>query len=291
MIDGVLKRPAELTDDFLRAHFFVQKKLAPERAKNLFASMEYSLFSGGKRFRAALTLLTAEALQVSLERALPFAAALELIHNYSLIHDDLPALDNDDFRRGQATNHRVYGEALAIMAGDGLLTEAWNILGVHYQNVPEIGLELVRILSEAAGASGMIAGQVMDLDAQFKLLKNSAATLKVDEIKTLHQLKTAALMRAATEGPAIIARSQNELRAKMRAFGFSLGFCFQIADDLHDYNPKKPEATGLPHLMGVSATRKLLEEETAKALSLISDLGARGENLRQLVNFNLKRLN
>jgi geranylgeranyl pyrophosphate synthase len=137
----------------------------------------------------------------------------------------------------------------------------------------------------------MIGGQILDLDAQKKLFKNSNTEPNADELANLHKLKTAALIRAATEGAAIIARSDADTRMKMRNFGECLGFCFQIADDIHDFNPAKPEATGFPKLIGLEKTRHLLEEQTGQALNALSGLGPGADRLRTLVNFNLKRLN
>ncbi len=160
-------------------------------------SMSYSLSKGGKRFRPVLALMIAESFAVHPQRILPWAQAVEMIHTYSLIHDDLPCMDNDDMRRGEPTNHKVYGETTALLAGDALLTEAFAVLATAFRQEGELGLKLVGLLAEAAGLLGMVGGQAIDLENQ-KLMPG------LDELKKMQEMKTGALIRVSAEGAALV---------------------------------------------------------------------------------------
>ncbi len=295
----------EIFEDFLREHFAKRAlKLSPQ-AKILAESTRYSLFSGGKRFRPLVSALTAQTLQIGLDRILPWAAAIECIHTYSLIHDDLPCMDNDHTRRGQPTNHIQFGETTALLAGDALLTEAFFILSEYYRNTPEVAVELTRILSDLAGYSGMVAGQVEDLVASQKIKASPPASMTSHEIdngkKTtvhgtsiqtlidMHTRKTGGLIKAAAEGVAVIARVKTETRDSIADFGAALGLAFQVADDILDYNPKNIEASGLPKHIGLEATETMLHEITDRALSHLQQFGREAQELRDLINFNLQR--
>jgi geranylgeranyl diphosphate synthase type II len=222
------------------------RRLGPD---GLAASERYSLFAGGKRLRPVLVLAAAQACGGDTEKALPTACALEMIHTYSLIHDDLPAMDDDDLRRGRPTNHRVYGEALAILAGDGLLTRAFGLiaettaLGVPAERVCEV----LRLVSEAAGGPGMVGGQVLDIlntgeqrtgnkvpgtDERAVLTLPRQETTKV--LAGIHKMKTAALITAALESGAVIAGASADRRRALREYGQAVGLAFQIVDDILD---------------------------------------------------------
>lgn len=283
MLEAEFKKDAARIDDFLREYCQDLRKRMPMPAERLFEAMQYSLFNGGKRFRPILSLFTAQALNVDLTRILPFAAAVEMIHTYSLIHDDLPSMDNDKVRRGQPTNHMVYGEDIALLAGDALLTEAFYLIATSFKKYPEIGMELTFLLTEAAGNTGMIPGQVIDLSAANK-------SLEVAELEEMHRLKTGALIRVSVEGVAVIARLPDEERKRLRKFGEDLGRAFQLADDIQDYVPENPEKSGLPARIGVDKTRAMLEEISDSALLIAESIGStKNHLLSSLVKYNLNR--
>ena len=289
MLDNLLTEQVHKVDGFLGNYLKAYNETAPEKAKTLLDSVHYSLFTGGKRFRPALTLLTARALEISDERVLPFASALEMVHTYSLIHDDLPSMDNDDVRRGRPTNHRVYGEALALLAGDALITEAPLMIAKSYADKPDVATKLVELLCDSAGMIGMIGGQVVDLAAQGLLEGGSPQELTQNELEDLHQRKTGALIRAACLGPGIIGRVSDETLKDLEQYGALLGLAFQLADDIHDYDPQDPEVSGYPKYIGVDGTRKLLDETTEKAIAITNKLGAQAEPLRQIAVYNRDR--
>lgn len=193
---------------------------------DLQASMEYSLLAGGKRVRPVLTLETCRLCGGSREAALPFACAVEMVHTYSLIHDDLPAMDNDDLRRGRPTNHMVYGEATAILAGDGLLTAAFEQLARAELPAQRV-VEAVACLSSAAGPTGMVGGQALDIAGEGHALSQG-------ELELLQSLKTGALISAAAELGCIAAGGGPEVRERIRRYASALGRAFQVRDDILD---------------------------------------------------------
>lgn len=248
--------------------------------EKLLESIRYSLLSGGKRFRPVLACVIAQALQGSVLDVLPWAAAIEFIHCYSLIHDDLPCMDNDDLRRGKPSNHKVYGEGIALLAGDGLLTEAFGQLAHAYCENPATGMQLVSILGEAAGVRGMIGGQALDIWPE----KLHGLTF----VQSLHEMKTGALIRAAAEGAAVIADASASKRERARKLGALLGFSFQLKDDLLDFDPQNPEATNFANSLGVNGVKTLLDEVTAEALIIVEEFD-QNDDLKFLVQFNSER--
>ncbi|MBE5787648.1 MAG: polyprenyl synthetase family protein, partial [Clostridiales bacterium] len=203
---------------------------APDLLKE---AMQYSLLAGGKRLRGCLALAACEMAGGYMQDALPFACAVEMIHAYSLIHDDLPAMDNDTMRRGKPTNHVVYGEAMAILAGDGLLTHAFQVMaGSDHPNAPRALLEMAK----AAGIGGMIAGQVLDVTLE-------GTSPDADTVRRIHTGKTAALITAPVVAGLMLAGADDALIAAGREYGYHLGIAFQIVDDLLDME-------GDPALMG-----------------------------------------
>lgn len=275
-------------EDFMRTHLSARENslgaAGALAAKALFDSARYSLFSGGKRFRPQVSFAVAEMFGVERSRVYPLAAAVEFIHTYSLIHDDLPCMDDDDIRRGQPTNHRVHGEATALLAGDGLLTEAFELVATGYVGAPEVGLEIVRLVSEAAGLVGMVAGQVRDMAMQ-----KAAAKSSQEDLLEMLALKTGALIRVSVEGVAVVARAPNHERQNLRWLGGYLGLAFQLADDILDFDPKEVEPSGLPALIGIEGTREKLNEASASAAALLKPFGARADSLRRLIELNLSR--
>lgn len=246
-------------------------------------SMRYSLLQeGAKRFRPTLSLLTADALGVDRSAVLPFACAVECVHTYSLIHDDLPSMDNDDFRRGKPTNHKKFDEATAILAGDALLTDAFGIVAEAYVEVPEAAVRSILELSRAAGSQGMVGGQAIDLAAK-------KTNFDFEDLRLLHLLKTGALIRVASVGAAIVAGASEEQIEDLSDYASSLGLAFQVADDILDYSQERPESGSYCALLGPEKTRELLHELTDEALEAIIDWDNRAEPLRELAQFNLHR--
>lgn len=266
----------------LKEHFAILPRSAAAGLVQLLSAMEYSSLSGGKRFRPLLVLSTLKALGQEPQAGLDFALAVEMVHTYSLIHDDLPVMDNDDLRRGQPTNHKVFGEAMALLAGDALLTEAFAVLSEGFRGQPRLGLELVRILSRAAGARGMVAGQAIDIFPQ-------PGTRPADELRQLHLLKTGALIRAAVEGAACIAEADTDQREFMAQFGEGLGLAFQLADDLQDHGEKGLEPISCVGVLGVEGTKKLLQDTTDLALAALRGAGLEDSLLADLCEFNQSR--
>jgi geranylgeranyl diphosphate synthase type II len=261
------------------------------------AAMHYSLFAGGKRLRPILCLAATEAVGGDSGEALPVACALEMIHTYSLIHDDLPAMDDDDLRRGQPTCHRKFDEATAILAGDGLLTEAFQILAgarERYEGREKALLEVIQLIAGAAGYQGMVGGQMLDLMAEGRKI-----TLK--ELETVHRLKTGALITASVKAGALVGGGSRAEVAALTAYGEKFGLAFQVTDDLLDVEGETVEmgkAAGVdaarqkatyPGLLGLENARgwaRLLVEEAVAALE---PLGAKAGPLRELARYLLAR--
>ncbi len=246
-------------------------------ATRLGEAMRYSLEAGGKRVRPVLCLLAAEAVGGSPEEALPGALALEYIHTYSLIHDDLPAMDDDDLRRGRPTNHKVFGEGHAILAGDGLLTEAFRVLA-DGPGDPARRLEALALLATAAGWRGMVGGQSLDL------LGEALDTYDLAHLQLIHRLKTGALLRASLEIGAVLGGASPADRQALRAAGEALGLAFQIQDDILDATATEADLgkragkdagrgkITYPSLLGLDGARKALEEATETALCHLASL-------------------
>lgn len=194
---------------------------------DIYPAMEYSLLAGGKRLRPVLTLACCRLCGGNVELALPLGCAVEMVHTYSLIHDDLPAMDNDDLRRGKPTNHKVYGEATAILAGDGLLTAAFGVIAAAPFLTEDQRLRAVYTLSNAAGPQGMVGGQVLDMDGETQ-------TLSCDEIEKLQQLKTGALIDCAIQFGCIAASVDERMTQAARKYAQKLGLAFQVRDDILD---------------------------------------------------------
>jgi geranylgeranyl diphosphate synthase type II len=269
---------------------------APACPPRVNEAMRYSLFAGGKRLRPVLALASAEAIALAngadVDRgramALPAACALELIHTYSLVHDDLPAMDDDTLRRGQPTNHVVFGEGLAILAGDGLLTEAFALMAREPDAAadPSIAarkLRAIRIVAEAAGPCGMVGGQAIDLDAA-----GSGATFDGEGLRAMHARKTGALMRAAAAAGAVMAGAAEAYLAAIERFASELGLAFQIVDDILDVEGAsrdlgktagKDAAAGkptYPALYGLEASRGMAAACVDRALVALAEPAASG---------------
>lgn len=230
--------------------------------KPLKESMTYSLKAGGKRIRPILCLSWAELLGLDKSRLTPFAAALECIHTYSLIHDDLPAMDDDDLRRGMSTNHIVFGEPMAILAGDGLLTEAFSLM-LETELPPDLIIAAIQKIATAAGPKGMVGGQAMDMSTD-----NERGLDSFQFLKTMHSLKTGAIIQACCTSGAILAGADLEDQERAGQYGQSIGLAFQVADDILDVtgdktklgkNPGMDEKQGkltYPSLLGLEQSRQ-----------------------------------
>jgi geranylgeranyl diphosphate synthase type II len=267
---------------------------APGIPPRLQEAMAYSLEAGGKRLRPILVLLSCEACGGPVEAALPAACAIEMVHTYSLIHDDLPAMDNDDLRRGRPTNHVVFGEALAILAGDGLLTLAFEVLARDV-SPPEIAAACCADLARAAGMAGMVGGQVADLEAEGRTVA------LLDELEGIHRRKTGALLASSLTLGARIARASNEDLHRLASYGRCLGLAFQITDDLLDVcgttqslgkTVQKDASRGkltYPSLLGEEASVLRAQCQIAEACEWIKPFGDRGRRLDALAQFVLER--
>jgi len=244
--------------------------------------MRYSLEAGGKRVRPVLCMLTAEVLGTSAETAISCAVALEYIHTYSLIHDDLPAMDDDDLRRGKPTCHVAFGEGQAILAGDGLLTEAFSVLAGDEGLPADRRLLAVGILAEAAGWRGMVGGQSLDLEGEARTQRGESYDL--DHLKLIHRLKTGALLRASLELGGAAAGASPTQRKALREAGAALGLAFQIQDDILDATSTaeqmgkrvgKDAGKGkitYPLLLGLDGAHKALLEATERAIGHLQTL-------------------
>ena len=258
----------------------------------LHEAMRYSIFGGGKRLRPALAILACEALGGARADALPAACALEMIHTYSLIHDDLPSMDDDDFRRGRPSCHRAYDEATAVLAGDALQAAAFGTIAGHVRR-PAIAAALVVELAQAAGSEGMVGGQVLDLAG--------SSNSEEDALERIHRLKTAAMFRGAARMGAISAGAAAGSVNRLGVFGERLGIAFQVVDDILDVSgtagelgktPGKDSAQDkatYPALFGIEASRRRAEQLIREALKAIAPLGKQKRPLEELAEFIVGR--
>ena len=267
---------------------------ATARPATIHKAMRYSLFAGGKRMRPALCLAAAAACGGRESDALPLACAVECIHTYSLVHDDLPAMDNDDYRRGKLTNHKVFGEGIAILAGDALLTQAFEI-AAKCRSWPRYShQQIVRELAHAAGSLQLIAGQVADLEGEGK--KTSASQLRY-----IHERKTSALLCCSVR---LGGMSANCTPAQLKAltnFGYHVGLAFQVIDDILDVTQTseqlgktagkdtKAQKATYPSIVGLKKSRKIAEQLTDKAFAALKIFKGRAVALEALAEFLLKR--
>ncbi|MDR3476922.1 MAG: polyprenyl synthetase family protein [Gammaproteobacteria bacterium] len=274
--------------------FYLKKAAMP--AKSLQESMAYGVLNGGKRIRPLLVYAAGTVVGAEMENLDAAACAVELIHSYSLIHDDLPAMDNADLRRGKPACHKAYGEAMAILAGDALQAFVFQILASHPNQLSaNQRLEMIAVLSEASGPFGMAAGQALDITIMDK-------NISAEKLLHLYQLKTGALLTASIKlGMLGIAELPPETRSALEKYAAYIGLAFQIQDDLLDIESEtailgKPQGLDIannkmtyPTLMGVEATRKKVQNLTDLALDSIIGLGAKGDILKKLAEYLLRR--
>jgi len=282
----------------------IEKLLAPspDLPEALRKAMRYSLFAGGKRLRPTLVLAAADCCGLAPRKALKTAAALEMIHTYSLIHDDLPAMDDDDLRRGKPTNHKVFGEAMAILAGDGLLTKAFEAAAANAADLKLDGkasAELVRLIAFGAGAEGMVGGQVADLAAEGASKKLSKAA-SARTLEAVHRRKTGALIIASLDAGAVLAGASEAKRESLRSYGECVGLAFQIADDVLDVvgDKKKLGKRGSDRdngkltyasLYGVDGARAKARALVEMAHAHLRPFGRKAELLHVLADYIIER--
>jgi len=311
-IETYLKEKRELIDSYLESCFNV-----PSEPRVLHEAMKYSLLAGGKRIRPILALASYEACGGKANDIIPYAAALELIHTYSLIHDDLPAMDNDDLRRGKPTSHKVFGEAIAILAGDALLTEAFSMLSNTKMHNATIKIQncsnsfplnthhsshityhsILRVIHEvavAAGAHGMVAGQVQDI-----LSENSKPDR--DTLAFIHLHKTAALITASVRIGPLLANSDEDALMALTKYGENIGLAFQIVDDILNIegnakelgkpagSDEKKKKMTYPVLFGVENSRQKAEDLISNAIDVLKIFSSEAEPLREIARYLIKR--
>ncbi len=289
-----LKDRCKLVDNAL------ERLLPPddEQPASLHKSMRYSVFAGGKRVRPILMLAACEAVGGSIDDAMPAACAMEMIHTYSLIHDDLPAMDDDDFRRGNPTNHKVFGEAVAILAGDALLTQAFIAMSSpeYAAKVPPAALlAVIREIGRCAGSHGMVGGQVVDMESEGK------PDIDLPTVQYIHTHKTGALIKASVKAGALLGAADEKALAALTQYGEAVGLAFQIADDILDIegtteeigkDAGSDEARGkatYPAMIGLSASKQRAAELVEMALESLAGFDAKAEPLREIARYIVSR--
>lgn len=292
-LDSYLQERIQLVETALD-HYLPGSDTLPE---SLHESMRYSVFAGGKRIRPVLMMAACEAVGGTPNQVLPAACAIEMIHSYSLIHDDLPAMDDDDLRRGKPTNHKVYGEARAILAGDALLTEAIILLSNPDVN-PELSAasrcEIIHLLTRSAGSRGMVGGQVVDMESEGKVID-------LPTLEYIHTHKTGALILAALETGAILGGATRSQRRALCRYGEAAGLAFQVADDILDIvadqqelgkdvgsDQQRGKAT-YPALLGLAGARERARELRELALSSLETFADTARPLREIASYIVNR--
>ena len=277
-----------------KLHDYLKEKENPQ--KLIYKAMEYSLFAGGKRLRPVLMGEVCKMCGGVIEDTVPFAVALEMIHTYSLIHDDLPAMDNDDLRRGMPTNHIKFGEANAILAGDALLNRAFEITS-EVKNIPaDIVLKTMHTIAASSGTEGMIGGQIVDIESENK-------EISLDELKYIHSLKTGAIIRSACTAGAILAGADEDRIKSVDNFAVNLGIAFQIQDDILDVKGTE-ETLGKPvgsdeksgkstyvSICGEKKAYELMIEHSNKAKEALGIFCEKAEFLKWLTEYLISRNN
>ena len=275
---------------------FLKNRMAKKGISKVDEAMQYSLLAGGKRIRPILLMATAEALGQKGYNFLPVACGLEMIHSYSLIHDDLPCMDNDDYRRGRLTNHKVFGEAMAVLAGDGLLTLAFEVMLEQTNVDPKALIETVREMAMCAGNYGMVGGQGLDLE-------NEGKEISAEELRKMHAGKTGALFIAAVRGGAHLANANEQQLLALTKFADLLGLAFQITDDILDVEGTTAEL-GKPvgsdaknhkstyvSLYTLEGAKALAQKTVDEALACLESFGENADALREITKLMCGRKN
>ncbi len=286
--------------DYLRIRKqWVDEKLSslfdtPFRPGELFNAMRYSLMAGGKRIRPILMMASYEIFREEGRDILSFACAMEMIHTYSLIHDDLPAMDDDDLRRGKPTCHKVFGDAMAILAGDGLLTEAFHLLTREDTWPAATRLSVVHEFAAAAGVHGMVGGQAMDILSEHR-------SVDLDTVRFIHTRKTGAILRASVRTGAILGGADTAALGALTRYGESIGMAFQIVDDILDIEgdtdqlgkragaDDKLEKATYPHVAGLAESKRQARRLIETAHASLSAFGEKASPLRGIADLILKR--
>lgn len=292
MFKEYCREKAGLIEDELVKLLVIESPLSSE----LCESMSYSLMAGGKRLRPILLMAAADAVGGSGNKYLQSACGMEMIHTYSLIHDDLPAMDNDDYRRGKLTNHKVYGEAMAILAGDALLTQAFEVISKQQGVSAEKVLRVIQEMSTAAGQSGMVGGQVIDLLSENKRIDQAT-------LEKMHQGKTGALFKAAIRSGAILADASEEQLAALTIYAEKFGLAFQITDDILDVvgttaKIGKPVGSDIRNnkstyvsLSSLAIAKELAVQTVQEALAALEIFDQKADILREVVKYLISRDN
>ena len=305
--DGMVKTDERTTviqesTKFELKTYLAQRKQLVEKAldkslpivypEKIYEAMRYSLMAGGKRLRPILCLATCELVGGTLEMAMPTACALEMIHTMSLIHDDLPAMDNDDYRRGKLTNHKVYGDDIAILAGDGLLAYSFEYVASQTKNVPP--QQILRVISQlgrATGAAGLVGGQVVDLESE------GNPNISVDTLTFIHTHKTGALLEACVVCGAILAGAQEEEIQNLSRYAKNIGLAFQIVDDILDITATKEQLgktagkdlqaqkATYPSIWGLEKSKSQAKQLVEEAIDSLSNYGEKAQPLQAIATF------
>jgi geranylgeranyl diphosphate synthase type II len=261
----------------------------------LHEAIRYSMLAPGKRLRPILVLAGAEAVGGQAETVLRTACALECIHVFSLIHDDLPCMDNDDYRRGRLTSHTVYGEAMAMLAGDALLTLAFELVADNGVEVaPDRVVAALKLISNATGTWGMVGGQVVDIESEGK-------QIGLEALEYIHSHKTGALLTASSLAGALLCGADEQQQERLRSYGRSIGLAFQIADDILDIvgdeqkigkpvgSDESNDKATYPKLFGLDESRRMAREEVSRAVAALEGFGQRAEPLRAIARYIVER--
>ena len=289
-LHSYLKQRKNLVEEAL------DNSLTIKKPETIYQAMRYSLLAGGKRLRPILCLATCELTGGSTDIAMPTACALEMIHTMSLIHDDLPAMDNDDYRRGQLTNHKVYGDDIAILAGDGLLAYAFEYVAANTHNVPaERIVKVIAHLGRTVGAEGLVGGQVLDLESEGK------ADISAQTLSFIHTHKTGALLETSVVSGAVLAGASAEDITKLSRYAQNIGLAFQIIDDILDITATDEELgktagkdlqaqkATYPSLWGIEKSRIQAQNLIDDAIAQLTTYGEKAEPLREIANYIITR--
>ena len=290
MMKEYMQKKIELINQELDSIYSKDTALNATLAK----SMNYSLMAGGKRLRPILIMAAADAVGADGEKFLHLATSIEMIHTYSLIHDDLPAMDNDDYRRGKLTNHKVFGDGIAILAGDALLTMAFEVIADSPNIDTEKKLKVIKEMSSAAGAEGMVGGQVIDLESECK-------HIDMDTLRKMHSAKTGALFCAAIRSGAILGGATDKQLADLTQYARCFGLAFQITDDILDVtgdeasigkpvgSDEKNHKSTYVTLGSLQSAQELAQKAVNEAKKALADFGTEADFLRELVDYLISR--